>query len=52
MFKIKGLKILFEPVGNENLPGNRYTKNVSVGSFTNGSLAEAVAGPPPLLSLQ
>lgn len=46
MMKTKGLKIKFEPVGNDNLPNNRYIKAVHVGSFINNTSGELVASVP------
>lgn len=46
MKKTKGLKITWEPVGNDNLPANRYVKAVHVGSYVNTSSADLVAVVP------
>lgn len=46
MMKTKGLKIKFEPVGNDNLPANRYVKAVHVGSYINNTSAEILAAVP------
>jgi len=49
--KTKGVKIIWEPVGNDNLPANRYVKCIHIGSFPNESVANLIAGPPTINKL-
>jgi len=49
--KTKGVKIVWEPVGNDNLPANRYVKCIHIGSFPNESVANLILAPPTISKL-